>query len=151
MRLSPSDLDGTPASQSADGPPRDLLLVAEQRNLSLVEARELRVASQALSRIAHRIADRHPGAFAGTIAPRFPDQAPVLLVKGHADARVRQIVSDESPVDIHIEDLQPYSAQELEARARKVHEAALELGHQNIATFPDLDGRIRALRENWGR
>ena len=134
-------LPDEPAVQSdADALQQDLALIARAQGWSDPEAATYFASERALGEVAARIAAERPLLFVGSELSRSPGGSPKLYVKGDADELVKAIVR-ESGFPITIVDGQPYSFSELEERKRRVHDAALEAGFEQVVTGFDFTRR----------
>lgn len=139
-----SVLPGSPAALAQEGGRRgeaeaeaalaaDIALTAESNGWSIREATTRYESSEAVGRVAARVAREGPESFVGSKVAKDPEDPPTLFIKGIASDRVRAWVEDED-VPIVIKDEQPYSYDELEERQLRVHNALLEAGYDEVAT-----------------
>jgi hypothetical protein len=123
----------TPAEAMA----MDLGLVAKAQGWTVAQARAQFDAARAMDRVQEAVAARMPDAYVGGALSARPGDAPSLLIKGGADAFVRETVAA-AGIPIRIVDRQPYSYRELEQRSAKAHRSLLALGYREVITAVDI-------------
>jgi hypothetical protein len=115
----------------------DLALTAKAMGWTLAEARAQHDVAERIGRVQEAVAARMPDAYVGGVLSRRPGGAPTLLLKGPADAFVRQVVAT-AGTPIILADRQPYSLRELQQRSTAVHRALAASGYRQIVTAPDI-------------
>jgi streptogrisin C len=125
---------GKVAQSQTEAWEQDVRLVSEARGWTFVEAALHREATEAVGRVAERIARERPEIFVGSMVSDDPSGQPTLFVKGPADAFVQGAVGNES-VAITVADNQPYSFSELEQRLQRAFAAIEARGLTASGTF----------------
>jgi streptogrisin C len=114
----------------------DLALFARSQGWTVEQARAQHEAAERIGRVQQEVASRFPDAYVGGVLSSQPGGAPRLLLKGTANAAVRQLARQSGLV---LADRQPYSLRELETQAAKAHSLLARMGYQSVATAVDID------------
>lgn len=141
MDLSP----GVSAQTGAEALEEDLKLVAAGHGWSLEEVRTRHEATEAVGRVAQRVAEEYPEVFVGSVAPEEPYGVPQLLIKGKADLNILTLAKAEG-VPIEVVDGQPFSATALDGRIQDAYGKLKAMGFKDISVAADVrrEGRLLA-------
>jgi streptogrisin C len=123
---------------TAEAMAMDLGLVAKANGWTVAQARAQFDTAQRMGRVQEAIAAWMPDAYVGGVLSAQPGGAPSLLLKGAADAFVRDTVAA-AGIPVRIIDRQPYSYRELEQRSVKAHRSLLALGYPEVITGVDIE------------
>jgi streptogrisin C len=126
----------TEVIEAHEGFMTDIALVAVARGWTLEQAVAHRAISDQFGRIQEQLATKRPGLYAGATLSAVPDGAPILYIKGTADAFVRELVNA-AEFRIEVIEGQPFSWQELEARSIRLNRLLAALGFRDIVTSFD--------------
>jgi hypothetical protein len=134
---------GVVAQTAAEALEMDLALIAEGRGWSVQEARLSHEASEAVGRVAIKLAKERLEMFVGSVLSPDPAGRPRLLVKGQTDEYLRALVADESVV-IDLVDNQPFSASENDERIQRATETLKAMGYSDFSVAADIqrEGRL---------
>lgn len=123
----------TPIVQSPeDALAQDIALVADALGWTIEEATANYRAAEIVGNIAGRIAAERPDIFIGSALSPDPLGPPSIYIKGPADEFVRNLVAA-AEIEVKIIDNQAFSLEELEQRQRRVVDALLAQGFQNLS------------------
>jgi hypothetical protein len=117
----------------------DLKSVAAARGWTVAEARAQIEASEEARRIGQEIRQRRPDIYIGAALSDKPGGPPSLYVKGPAPEFVEDLVA-KAASPMKLVDGQPYSRDELQARAERVFDSLLEAGYKQVTTDVDITG-----------
>jgi streptogrisin C len=136
---------GVVAQTAAEAREEDLMLTAQAHHWSIDEARANRESTEAVGRLAVKLARERPDIFVGSVVAENPLESPAILVKGDADSFVERLIREER-APIRIVDNQPYSFREIDQRIQATHSALKALGYRDIVVAADIRsaGRLQA-------
>jgi len=121
----------------AEAAATDFALVAKATGWTVEQAQAHRDAADRLGRLQAAVAARMPEAYVGGVLASTPGGTSTLLLKGEANAFVRQLVAA-AGIPIIVVDRQPYSLEDLATRSTQVHKQLATAGYRDIATGVDI-------------
>lgn len=133
LAVPPAVVFQTPAEALAT----DLALLAKGKGWTVEQARAHWDAAERLGRVQQAVAARMPDAYVGGVLADTPGGTSTLLLKGEANAFVRDLVAG-AGIPIAVADRQPYSFAELEERSSQVHKQLAAAGYRDIGTGVDI-------------
>lgn len=131
--------EGDHHQSEEDAVAADIASVAAAHGWTLRDARVRHDSAEAVGRVATELARLDPDIFVGSRVSLDPTAPPVLYIKGVETDLVRRLVRAED-VPIDVQDRQPFSFEELEARKNRVHRALMEVGYEEVATSVNISG-----------
>jgi len=117
----------------------DLKAIAKANGWTLAQARAHERSAAALDAILDAIAAQAPEIIVGSALAEDPEGPPTIYLKGPSPAFVDQLVAD-AGVPVIVVDDQPFSMDELDARAIRVSQALLAQGLGFVSVGTDLAG-----------
>lgn len=114
----------------------DVALLADARGWTKAQASGHRRIAQRFGAVQAQVASERPDLYAGAQLSNDPTGAPILYIKGAADAFVRKVVND-AGIAIQLSEGRALSWSELENKSRRLHGELARRGYRNIATALD--------------
>lgn len=122
---------------------QDARLVAEQHDWRLEPTTAFVEQARDFAQLAAKVADAHPKTYAGAVYGEQPGDAALLRFVGEPPAEVWDLV-ERSRLPVEVVGGAKYSEQQLQERAKTVHELLVRSGFEQVATATTTDDGLVA-------